>query len=333
MDKINENDLVIIAPHVGADCDALASALAMYLIVKKNEKEPVILIDDKTLTMENAVKIILSELPKNLLIMDLSSVKEYVQDKKAMLVTVDTNKENLIPNIPRDMLSDIILIDHHETGEKTINTDFSYIDTSASSASEIMYKLLESFQINFSNKVNALGLDFNIANYLLAGISLDTAKFTKKTTTPVTMRIVGDLMRRGGDLNYVNDLFLDDFEKDKLFLDLVRATTWKMFNIAISFNNEDPGFIYDKEDLAKAADWLMRYKTSDASFVLGLIDEYTTYISGRSRGNVDVGEIMSQFGGGGTAVSGAAKIESNDVLAIKLKLDDVLRPGYKVKGS
>lgn len=329
-DKINENEIVIIAPHKGPDCDAIGGALAINLIVRTLGKEPYILLED-SVKLEQAVKSIIDGIPEGLVnIITPEVLNDITKDKASLLVTVDTNKKSLVPIEDYSGYSDIILIDHHNTGDDTIDATDMYIDSQISSVSEIMHKLLDLFRVKYENPNVDNPYIFNIANYLLAGISLDTSKFTKRTTSD-TMKVVSKLMCKGADLDYVNDLFMDDYEKDCLFMDLVRTTTWKMFNIAIALNNEDPNFIYEKEDLARAADWLMRYKTSDAAFAIGLVDPNAVYISGRSKGVVDVGEIMSQLGGGGSAFSGAAKIESNDVKAIRLRLDDVIRPGYKLK--
>lgn len=330
-DKINENEVVIITPHKGPDCDAIGGSLAVYLIVRKMGKTPYILLEDKV-KVEHAVKCILEELPESVSVITPDMLSDVIEEENTMLVTADTNKKSLVPINENDysVFKDVILIDHHDTGEDTIECTDMYIDTEISSVSEIMCKLLDLFQLKYENIDVNNPYIFNIANYLLAGINLDTSKFTKKVTSS-TMKAVAKLMHKGADLNYVNDLFLDDFERDCLFMDLVRTTTWKLFNIAIAVNNENPNFIYEKEDLARAADWLMRYKTSDAAFAIGLVDENAVYISGRSKGIVDVGEIMTQLGGGGNAMSGATRIESNDVKAIKLRLDDVIRPGYKIK--
>lgn len=328
-DKIEENEIVIIAPHKGPDCDAIGGALAIDLIVRKMGKIPYILLEDK-INVEHAVKCILDELPDDVNIITPDMLIDVIKDDNTMLITTDTNKKSLVPISDYEVFDDIILIDHHDIGEDTIDCTDMYIDTDISSVSEIMCKLLDLFQLKYYITDEDSPYMFNIANYLLAGINLDTCKFTKRVSSS-TMKAVAKLMRNGADLNYVNDLFLDDFEKDCLFMDLVRTTTWKMFNIAIAVNNEDPNFVYAKEDLARCADWLMRYKTTDAAFAIGLVEENAVYISGRSKGVVDVGEIMTQLGGGGNAMSGATRIEANDVKEIKLRLDEVIRPGYRLK--
>ena len=55
------------------------------------------------------------------------------------LITVDTNKENLVPF--EQELSDfetIIIIDHHQQDSRTIKNAKEYIDPKISSASEIV---------------------------------------------------------------------------------------------------------------------------------------------------------------------------------------------------
>ena len=328
IELVQKNNIIIISPHVSADVDTIASCIAMKIILDKLQAKSYILMNDSLAKMEHSVKNMLDDLPENIKMIDQMEMIDLIDNKKALLITLDVNKSELVPVPNYSDFNDILVIDHHDIGETTIKTDNLFIDTIASSACEIMYRLTESFGID--QRILP-----NLVNYLLSGISLDTAKFTNKRTTSTTMKIVSDLLKKGGDLNYVNDLFIDDYEKDMKYLDLVRYATWKMYNISISINNENPNFIYDKEDLAKAADWMLKYKTTDASFALGLImdefNEQSVYVSGRSKGIINIGEIMTQFGGGGNLTSGAAKIESQDVKEVKENLEKILRPGYFIK--
>lgn len=326
-EEVKTCDSFVIVPHIGADCDALASALAVTLIAKKYGRDYVIVMDDERI--ESVVNSIMSELPSEIKFINSSELNKYLKNKKALYFIVDTNKKELIPIKDIEKKENIIIVDHHDLGVTSIETENRYIGLGVSSASEIMYRLLEDMRIKFDSHVQGSELNFNIANYLLAGIFLDTSKFSKNTFSG-TMKVVGNLMVKGADLDYVNNLFMEDFESDQLVLNLVRNPYVKLFNIAIALNSEDPKFIYDKEALAKAADYLNKFKSIDAAFSIGLIDENTTYVSGRSKGDVNIGEIMSQLGGGGNVSAGAARIEKcDDVYQIKLKLDDVIRPGYK----
>ena len=331
-----ENGVVFITPHVGPDCDAIASAVGLNMIVKALGKEAFIVIDEDLSKVESGVRSILEELPKSIKIIKSSEITEVHKCKKRLLVTVDTNKKNLVPINDYSVFKDILLIDHHECGELTIPTEYMFIDPKASSASEIMFQLMCLFgvKVDYKGMENSKEEVVNIANYLLGGINLDTSKFSKNVSS-TTMGIVSKLMKKGADMNYVNNLFLDDFESDMRIQNLVSMTAWNLFNIGISLNTSDIDRRYTKEELAKAADWLLKYKATDASFALGYLesesDESYVYISARSKGRIDVGVIMSQMGGGGNEFSGAAKIESNDINEVRLTLDRVIRPGYRLK--
>lgn len=329
---IESSDIVFITPHLGPDCDAIASAIGMSMIVKKLDKTPFIVIDNGTFKIEQAVKTIVDELPDTIKIVNSEKANRIREGMKCLLIMVDTNKSNLIPFENVKNFSDVVIIDHHEKGETTVSTDYTYIDTKVSSASEILFNLLSLFSVKLDFRLDVDNLEdpINIANYLLSGINLDTSKFTKNVSQ-TTMEVVAKLMKKGADMNYVNELFMDDFENDMRVQNLVSKTEWKLFNIAIAINNDDPDMIYSKEDLAKAADWLLKYKATDASFSLGYIEPSVVYISARSRGDVDVGEIMAQMSGGGSEYGAAARIDDANINDVKLMLEKVIRPGYKLK--
>lgn len=321
---INNSDTIFIAPHKGVDVDALASSLAMYIIANKLGKKAHIVIDDNLISSEAGVQKIISELPDATQIIPLDEVKANL-DVHNSLICVDTNKKNLVPAFDYSVFSDKVIIDHHQTDEHTIESTVEYINPHISSASEILYHLMTLFNI----KPEEIGQIINIYNYLLGGISLDTAKFSKNISAE-TMNVVSKLMKKGADINYVNDLFMEDFESDMRVQGLVSKTEWNMFNIGIAMNNEDPHKIYLKEDLAKAADCLLKYKTSDAAFVMGYIEEYIVYISARSKGIIDVSGIMHEFGGGGSICSAAARIEEKDIQNVNQQLKKLIMPGYRI---
>ena len=325
---LRNSDIVLVCPHLDPDCDAISSAIGVSMIAKKNGKKAYIVMDDDVIKIENGVKTIINELPNSVRIISKSEAIKLSKKSKALLVAVDTNKTNLVPFDEFSDFNAIVVIDHHQTDDKSIDADYSYVDLEVSSTCEIVFYLLNLFNVRLDHRGSVSTEDVtNICNYLLSGIVLDTNKLTKKVS-PSTMETVASLMRKGADMSYVNNLFVDDFENDMKVQNLVSKTMWKMFNFGISYNLDDPNFIYNKEDLAKAADWLLKYKGTDASFVLGFIRDGLVYISARSKGQINVGEIMQQLGGGGNMVSAASSVPSEDILEVKSTLEEVIKPGY-----
>lgn len=324
---MNENDIVFVCPHIGPDCDAIASAVALNLIIKKLGTKSYIIIDDAKSKIETAVKTIINDLPDDVCIINASSALDIAKNNNVLLATVDTNKKELIPFKDYSCFTDIMVIDHHSEGKTSLSTEYSYINPNVSSTCEIIYSLIRETGL----KLEDISSDeFNLANCLLSGISLDTAKFTKNMG-PNTMKVVAKLMEKGANMNYVNDLFIDNFENDMRIQQLVSKTIWNIYTIGIALDEENPDTIYSKEDLAKAADILLKYKGVSLAFALGYISDKVAYISGRSKGDINVGEIMSSFGGGGNIQNGAACIETDDIKVLKKTLMDRVKPGYYIK--
>ncbi len=98
----------------------------------------------------------------------------------------------------------IVILDHHEKNDRTAESDFSYIDTSCSSASEIVSGVLE---ISLHH-TKLLGEE---ATALLAGIMLDTKNFTQYASEK-TYAAAEYLSHSSGKAEKAKKLFDADYE-------------------------------------------------------------------------------------------------------------------------
>lgn len=329
---VDKNDVVVIAPHLNPDCDAISGALGLYMIVKSLNKTPVILISEDYTSLDRGVQIILDEIPDSVKIVGKKSVSSLLEDRNALLICVDNNKKDLFPVDNYNNFSDVLIVDHHAVGKSTILTHNSYIDLLSSSTAEIVVNLLDIFNIKLDyREEDNPDVISNIANYLLSGIYLDTDGLKSKRARSTTFMALSLLIKSGAEMSYASSLFIDDIKTDILVHDMVKVTDWKKYNIAIASNKQNPDFLYTKEVLAKIADTLLRYNGTDAAFSIGCVQNDVVHISGRSKGLLNMDDIMKQFGGGGNEMSGAARIPESDVLTVRSKLERVLTPGYKLK--
>lgn len=320
--KILTSQRVIIVPHKFADFDAIGSAIGLSLISKKL-KTPAYIIDNDSLSeMEAGVKIIVDAAGKeyNIINRDKYLNLEPSIDKNAELyILTDVNKKYLIH------LADLIsspdmtfIIDHHEEDNNTLESNNKYIDPSVSSASEIVTKLLCAYKI----KIPA-----NVAKYLLAGIYLDTNKLTKNVTSE-TMKTVAKLLESGAIMSDVISLFKEDFYSDRRVQELVSKIEILNYSLAVIMASEEDE--YSREELAKAADYALKYGC-DGVFAVGNVGDNTISISARSNSRVNVGLIMQDLGGGGNQYSGATKIEDTTVEEVGKKLQKIITPKYYIK--
>lgn len=325
-ERIKSADQVFLTPHLSADFDTIASCVGMALIVKKLGKQPFIIVDEDSVTMEPGVKKIVEEIKKMPLSKDgetLTVITSSIYAKKHsdndLLIALDLNKKYLTScQNYLTAFQNIVVIDHHKTDEQTIKTDYSYIDPEVSSVSEIVTELLCLFQIKYDKK---------LADYLLAGIYLDTNKLRRNIKAD-TMKLVAKLLEKGADINRVNDLFSEDFFSDRKVQDLVGKADFYSYTVVTAIASSLERF--NREELAKVADYLLHFR-ADASFAVGHINDDTISISARSKGIINVGSIMSEFGGGGNNYSAAAKITGEDISGVGLKLQRILKPNFYVE--
>lgn len=323
--EIRKSSKVFIIGHNQPDFDSIGSAIGLYTLVAHLGKKAYIVVDDDELTLEPGVKKIMDENREKFCFI-ANPEAELLIDKKSILIATDVNKSDRISlKGELDRFKSILVIDHHGEGPTTIKTDKKFITEEISSASEIVARILCNFKVKYKA---------NVANCLLAGINLDTHRFKEKTTAK-THDIAEKLIGKGANLDYVNTLFLEEFETFCRISNLIiNGTIIKKYSdslspIQVSFtlNRNMPTEIYKKEDYAKAADRMMKFNGIDAAFTLGYVDTETIHISARGNKKVNVGKIMETMHGGGNSHSAGGRIVSDDIIGVEENLMNQISVG------
>lgn len=317
--KIIEASNVVIVPHNGIDFDAIASAFAIALIAKKYKKQHYIVVNDPAYKIDHGVQLIINDAKKDFTIVNKEKYLQYKKDNDLIILT-DVNKNYLI-SLKEEVTNNkdnVVVIDHHDSDNNTVKASLYHIDSLASSTSEILTNLLCLYKIKYSKEV---------ANYLLSGIYLDTNKLTKNVS-PNVMKIVAKLLENGADMNVVTDWFAEDFNSDRRVQELVSRAQIITYSIATILAEE--GNEYTREELAKAADYLLKYKV-DASYAIGEVGDNIISISARSKERVNVGKVMQELGGGGNQYSAATKIEDSNIEEVGKQLLKTIKPPFYIK--
>lgn len=323
LEKVVENSSnVFIVGHNEPDFDAIGSAIGLQVLCTNLNRKSYIVVDDTVL--EAGVKRIVENNYSKYSIINRSEALEKI-NKNSLLIMTDVNPYYLVSlqnELP--LFKNILIIDHHMETKDTVRTDYKFIDINKSSASEVVANLLSSYK--------HLDISCKTANYLLSGIVLDTRRFRKNTSVD-TMNAAKYLIKKGAQNEFVEDLFLSEFEDDKKINNLVfRNTIFRQFtssnlenkNIAFVLNREEPKFIYKREELAKAADKLLKYKV-DASFAIGYLQDDVISVSARSKSDIDVADILlniEEAKGGGNPTSAGAKATGITPLEFEAMLVD-----------
>ena len=317
-EKIDMSNQVLILPHLRVDMDTIASSIGLATISKKLDRPSFILVNDNPLQIEAGTKKMLKSAKDQY---DFINIEQYLQKRteKDLLIVSDVNKTNLIscPNL-LSSFQNIIIVDHHAKDEHTISTPYQFIDLTASSASEMVARLSFLFHLKITPK---------LAEYLLAGIAVDTQNLTRASSN--TFKISSQLMEKGTSMEAIEPYFVEDFVSNRKWNRLVDRTEFQTYKAAITVGDDQE--IYTGVEIAKAANCLLGFDI-DASFAVGRVSPFEISISARSRGIIDVGHIMKEMSdcGGGSPKLAAARIQNQTTEEVGIKLKQKILPAFHI---
>jgi len=294
---IKDADRVYIMGHRWPDMDSFGSAIGAYCICRHLGTEAFIVVDKHN----DALDTIYDQA-------EASEDYQIIKPEKALkqitpgslLIIVDTNRPMLVESEELlNVCTNRIIIDHHRMTEDSIqNATVAYIESYASSASELMAELLQHFSPKrFINKFEA--------EAMLAGIMVDSNNFSGRTGVR-TFEAASWLKRAGADTTEVKRFFQMDKVDFKSKASAIAHADFTDEGVAYAATRGHTGNTQIIN--AQVADELLMVKGVRASFVLGTNEKEQTIISARSLGDVNVQSMMERFGGGGHFTSAAAQV-------------------------
>jgi bifunctional oligoribonuclease and PAP phosphatase NrnA len=177
LEAIQRFETIIIHRHVRPDPDAYGSQCGLAEIIKAsfpNKNVYTVGYDDPSLCFLHK--------------MDEISDSFY---ENALVIVCDTANKERICDQRYHLGSLLIKIDHHPNEDKY--GDYSWVDTSASSASEMIYEFY------LFGKDKGLYLTENAAKLIFAGIVGDTGRFLFPSTNVKTFKYAGELAEMNFD--------------------------------------------------------------------------------------------------------------------------------------
>lgn len=199
----------------------------------------------------------------------------------------------------------IINIDHH--WHTFIPGKLNIIDTSASATSEIIYRFFDYIEFNISQK---------ISQYLLNGIFADTGGFRHSNTSPLSLEISAELLKKGASLSKINkELFAKkSIHAMKLWaIALERARINPKTGMVVSFiTKEDLKRCGASEkDISGISEILNTIADSNFSLVLSehKNDHIKASLRSEAHKGVDVSKIARHFKGGGHKLASGFEIK------------------------
>ena len=299
-DIIGDAKTIGIAGHVRPDGDCMGSCMSLYNYLKKNRPD----LD---------VRVFLEFVDKSSILLKIQT-RLSQQDMTVLnlicLYSLDTaSLDRLGLNLPfYENAKRTACIDHHASNDGY--ADYNYILPKASSASEVLYDLLDEDLI-----------DKSIAEPMYMGIAHDSGVFRFQSTTPKTMRIAANMIEKGVNVNMILEetFFRKTYNQmmvtAKIQSEAVLALDGKcIYGYCTSEMMEEYGVTTKDLDAVVAS--IRNVDGVEVAMFLYQLSEDSYKVSLRSKNYVDVSKIAVENGGGGHVRAAGAEIhgELNDII-------------------
>jgi phosphoesterase RecJ-like protein len=284
-EELRSAESVGVVGHVNPDGDALGAMIAIALAARSAGKEAVasfsepFTVPDELTVVDTSVLVPPRDFPTDL---DLA-------------VAVDTSVRERVGDLAGAMerASRIAVVDHHRTNGGW--GDAVWVDPDAAATTEMVYDLLV-----------ALGwpITVEVATALYVGLVTDTGRFQYSNTSPKTLEVAAELLRRGVDTAGLGQRLFE--ETPFPYLEVASRVLGR------AVLDEDHAFVWSAltpEDLDEAGvephqvdgliDLVRLPRPAQVACLLKVKSNGTVKASLRSRGSVDVAAIAETFGGGG----------------------------------
>ncbi|MDU7478868.1 MAG: bifunctional oligoribonuclease/PAP phosphatase NrnA [Finegoldia magna] len=310
-EQLNEASSIALISHLDPDGDNLGSLTAL--------SKSLLNLGKKVYPIE------FDKIPENLKFLpNLDLLSENTDINIDMIICLDCANYERLGNIDElfNKARYRINIDHHQSNE--FYGDVNIVKKGYSSTCELVFDVI--------NEVN-LPIDEEISMSLLTGISTDTGRFLYSATTADTLAKASKLVEYGADMMKINELIYQSNKFDAQLLENEILSKTEIYNdhVAIGFVMTNQLNKYNVE-ISDIDSVINTFRDTDKIKISVLIKQQTENeykVSFRSKGNIDVGSVAKNLGGGGHKNAAATKIVGDyDAVLNKIK-EEIDRYGLR----
>ena len=318
---INNSSNVILMGHTMMDMDALGSCLGMKAICEYCHKPSAIVYDPKATERKTKGALMSAFTREEISKLTVSPSDALSLIKSNTLVIVCDVHRPTMTMAPKvlDKATKVMVIDHHRRSDEFIDSPvFSYVEPSASSASEMVTEL-----VRYSSVNPRINIPPTYATIMLSGIFMDSNYFKVKSTGIRTFEASMILKEYGADNTTADDYLKDEFEEYTLITKII--STLKTPDYGVVYCVADEEDIIEPATLAKVGNQCMQMKGVNACFVIGKTGVNEVRISCRSDGTINVQLLAEKLNGGGHLTQAAGTFKNTTIDKVELRLLDVLK--------
>ena len=300
----------VITTHTNADFDclgAMTAALRLY---------PGALLSFPG-SQEKAVRVFVERHPEYL--PHFTRAKEIDLESITRLIIVDCQQASRIGRFAEILERpglEIDIYDHHPLTDESIRPTGGTIAVGGSASTILAARLM----------AQGVSLSAEEATLILLGIHEDTGRLLFASTTTDDYLVAGWLLGQGARLNIISDALTPELTKEQMGLLRQLLTTLKASTInGVVISIAHATCQHYIGDIASLAHLMRDMENMDALFVAVAMEDHV-YLVGRSHApEVDAGEIMRAFQGGGHSTAASAVLHNQSLKQVLERLDQLLR--------
>lgn len=301
----------IITSHINADFDALASTIG----AKKIYPDAVIVFPG---SLEKKVRDFVDAFHP----VEIKKLKDIDLEKVKRLILVDTKYPDRIGQL-KELLSrpdvKIHIYDHHPIKKSDIRGELEVIEH-VGAVSTIFTEIIQ------KKKMLLTPME---ATILCLGIYEETGSLTYASTTPRDLVAVSYLLKRGANLNIVSDFLKIELSREEFTLlnELVQSLREVVIHgVRIKIGK---GAIEGFGDVAHLAHKIMDMEDTDAIVLLIGMDDKILIVARSRVAELDVSQVLSDFGGGGHPTAASATIKDTPFEIVEERLIESLKKNVR----
>ena len=313
--KINEfieaGDNFILSGHMNADGDAIASAIAMRLLIEKLGKKATLVFHDRKFDQRfNYLK----DFDQIISCQDKDKIGQLTIENAIIL---DAPGYGRLGDVSDYLPSkeNVIKIDHHPIED--IMGIIDWVDMDASSTTVLVYEVIECAGIS---------IDSELATAVFTGIVYDTGRFSFSNTTERDFEVCAKMVSAGAMPSEIaNSIF---FENSFNALKTIGKGLYSLENYLDGFVN----VIYlgyeemqnnDQSEIEELANYSVAIRGGKVGLFIREIKPNFHKISFRSHSNIDVNVVAKAFDGGGHSRAAGCRIEGNKVEIVDKIINEI----------
>jgi phosphoesterase RecJ-like protein len=301
---IKENDDFLISAHISADGDAIASVIAMGILLEELGKKYYMILHDTEIDKRFAYLKNFKRIMTYNFALDLQIKAAIILDAPGVQRLGKVAK--LLPN-----RSQIVKIDHHPEEDDFAVISMAFED--ASSTTQLVYEIIDQAKLN---------IDFDLAQAIYTGIVYDTGRFSFSNTTSRDMYICGKMIDCGVEPSKINDriFFENSFEAIRTIgKGLAKLEHHLNGTVNVNYLDNSIMSLNHHGEIEELANYSVAIRGGKVGMFIREIRPKFHKVSLRAKEDIDVNKVAKKFNGGGHIRAAGCRIEgSKDEVIDKL---------------